>query len=311
MALLVLDRKDLELRAEARHVAVYERGQRCYTVPLRMLDRVVVQGRVLMDSAVFSLFAREGVGLVVIDARNPDCSAEIVGDAGSFNRRMLQVRRARDPGWRSAFARVVITRKLMAQWRVLQRFWSARPDLRRQFVRLQRGFPVYIEQIHKHSSSGRRVRAIEGAAARVWFSVYQRLFPEGLGFEGRNRRPPRDPVNVGLSLGYTLLYGEAVTAIRGLGLDPSIGFFHALRPDRKALALDLMEPLRPWVDHWIWRLFRSRTLRPEHFTEKAGRCSMGEAGRSNFYRSWAARRSGFARVLRAYAARLGAALLDR
>ncbi len=310
MALLVLDRKDQELRAEARHLAIYEQGHRHYTVPLRMLDRVVVQGRVLVDSAVFPLLVREGVGMVVIDGRNPESSAELLGDGASFNRRMIQMRRARDPAWRDAFARVVVARKLRSQWRVLQRFWNVRPDLRRGFKRVQRGFPVYLAQIGRPDADTQRVRAIEGGAAGVWFSVYQALFPDVLQFKGRNRRPPRDPVNVGLSLGYTLLYSEAVAAVRAVGLDPAIGFFHTLRADRQALALDLMEPLRPWVDLWIWRLFRSRALRAEHFTQEQRHCHMGEAGRQHFYRSWAKRRPSFQRVLRAYASRLGRALVD-
>jgi len=309
MALLVLDREAQEVRAESRHLAIYEKGRRHYTVPLRSLDRVVLHGRVMIDSRVFNVLAREGVGMVALDPRHPEGSAELVIDGRAFNRRMAQWRRARDRVWRDAFAQRVVYRKLLSQWRVLQRFWSVRPDLRRRFYLIQRGFPVYLEQVRDHPCDDKRARAIEGGAARVWFEAYQCLFPEALGFTGRNRRPPRDPVNVVLSLSYTLLYGEGVNAVRAVGLDPAVGFFHVMRPDRQALALDLMEPLRPWVDHWVWRLFATRRLRADHFSLQNDACYLGEAGRERYYHAWGRRRHAFARTLRAYARVMGRMLI--
>jgi CRISPR-associated protein Cas1 len=33
---------------------------------------------------------------------------------------------------------------------------------------------------------------------------------------------------------------------------------------RESLAFDLIEPLRPHADAWVWEMFRSRSLRAEH-----------------------------------------------
>jgi CRISPR-associated protein Cas1 len=130
------------------------------------------------------------------------------------------------------------------------------------------------------------LRVIDGAGAAAYFGAYCGLFPPELEFRGRNRRPPRDPVNAVLSLGYTLLHAEAVRACYASGLDPIIGYYHQLDFGRESLASDLIEPLRPLVDDWVWQAFRERRLRADHFTRDADACLLGKAGRQIFYGTW-------------------------
>jgi hypothetical protein len=99
----------------------------------------------------------------------------------------------------------------------------------------------------------------------------------------RNRRPPRDPVNVCLSLGYTLLHVEAVRAVALAGLDPYIGFLHDLHHGRESLACDLAELERARVDEWTFYAFRDRILRAEYFRSAENGCILGKAGRRAFY----------------------------
>ncbi len=97
---------------------------------------------------------------------------------------------------------------------------------------------------------------IEGNAARLYFGAFAGMIkPDeerdaaefGFDFEGRNRRPPRDPVNALLSLGYSLLAKDLTVACYAVGFDPFIGYYHQPRFGRPALALDLMEPFRPLI----------------------------------------------------------------
>ena len=127
------------------------------------------------------------------------------------------------------------------------------------------------------------MRGLEGAAQAAYNRAYTPLFAEGLGFHSRNRRAPLDPVNACLSLAYTLVHFEAVRASYAAGLDPFLGFFHEIAFGRESLACDLMEPIRPLVDAWVWELFRSRLLRPEHFVMDKGACLLGKTGRARFY----------------------------
>ena len=83
---------------------------------------------------------------------------------------------------------------------------------------------------------------IEGVAAKAYFSVFDQLILKDRAcfrFDGRNRRPPLDPVNALLSFTYSILGLEIAGALEAVGLDPAVGFLHALRPGRASLALDL------------------------------------------------------------------------
>ena len=94
------------------------------------------------------------------------------------------------------------------------------------------------------------LRGYEGDAARIYYDVFNwmvRVEPDAFRFGGRSRRPPRDRMNAILSFLYTLLTADCRAAAETVGLDPQVGYLHALRPGRPALALDLVEELRPAI----------------------------------------------------------------
>ena len=133
--------------------------------------------------------------------------------------------------------------------------------------------------------------------AQAHFAGLQAVFAPSLNFNGRNRRPPRDPVNAVLSLGYTMLHAECVLQLYGAGLDPFIGFLHELDFGRESLACDLAEPRRPAVDRFVHHLFRSGELEAAHFVALQGACLLGKAGRAHFYAAWAGAASDLRREL--------------
>ncbi len=147
------------------------------------------------------------------------------------------------------------------------------------------------------------LRGLEGAAAAAFFEGFTLLFAPALGFEGRRRRPPPDPVNACLSLGYTVLHAEATGAARTAGLDPMLGGFHEPSYGQDALSSDLIEPLRPAVDAWVWAMFRSQTLRPEHFRLQDDACFLQHHAQEVFYEAFHQKLRVWRRVLRLYARR--------
>lgn len=136
------------------------------------------------------------------------------------------------------------------------------------------------------------------------------LFPPSLGFEGRRKRPPTDPVNAMLSLCYTLLHWEATREIETIGLDPTIGFYHSFEYGRESLSCDLVEPYRPAVDRFVYELFRKRIFAARDFTEGDERPGvyLKKGGRRKFYElyeEWSiGARSGLAEDARMLARRL-------
>src|SRR5690606_15240869 len=150
-------------------------------------------------------------------------------------------------------------------------------------------------------------RGLEGSAQRALFAFWREQLPRELGFESRQRRPPRDPVNAVLSLSFTLLYHEAIRQCLLHGLDPWLGLYHRLTPGRQSLACDLMEPLRPWIEAWVVDSFAQGLFDRRHFSVSAQGCLFGKAGRSVFYPQWYARQPQWGAQIGRYAGALGPA----
>jgi CRISPR-associated protein Cas1 len=123
---------------------------------------------------------------------------------------------------------------------------------------------------------------IEGTAARVYFSGFKRLLQEDGSFdiEGRNRRPPRDPVNALLSFVYSLLTKDLTVTVNAVGLDPFLGVYHQPRYGKPALALDLAEEFRPLIaDSTVLTLINNGEVTRNDFLERAGAVTLTDAGR--------------------------------
>ncbi|MGC9455730.1 MAG: CRISPR-associated endonuclease Cas1 [Phycisphaerae bacterium] len=116
------------------------------------------------------------------------------------------------------------------------------------------------------------LRGIEGNSTREYFRGLAIMNRSELAFNGRSRRPPRDPVNAVISLGYVLLNTELTHLLDALGLDPYLGYYHEPVCGRAALALDMLEELRhPIGDRFCLRLVNTRRLRAEHFETRTDR----------------------------------------
>ena len=113
------------------------------------------------------------------------------------------------------------------------------------------------------------LNGLEGSGAAAFFAAFRHLLKQDLGFDGRHRRPPTDPINVLLSYGYTLLMNHVMSAVQIVGFDPYIGFLHSEGYGKPALALDLMEELRPvFADRLALSLVNRKQVTGKGFTQK-------------------------------------------
>lgn len=138
----------------------------------------------------------------------------------------------------------------------------------------------------------------EGMAARRYFESFGGMLKHGNGtslpfdFNGRNRRPPRDPVNALLSLAYAMLTREWTVVLQTVGLDPYLGFYHQPRYGRPALALDLMEEFRPIIaDSVVLTAINNGEITRDDFIERMGSVSLTSDGRGRFIQIYERRMS--------------------
>jgi CRISPR-associated protein Cas1 len=131
---------------------------------------------------------------------------------------------------------------------------------------------------------------VEGSAARRYFEHFVFMISpqkneetDGFDFSGRNRRPPRDPVNALLSFAYAMLVREWTVALSAVGLDPYRGFYHQMRFGRPALSLDMMEPFRPLVaDSTVITAINNGEVSKKDFITTAFGCNLNPRGRKAF-----------------------------
>lgn len=185
--------------------------------------------------------------------------------------------------------RILVAAKLRSTAHVLARWSRDNKDLViiADLARRVKLIKSSIERI-KSAPTPDHVRGIEGDAARLHFGAISRILGKSLlGFEARNRRPPRDPVNATLSFCYSLVTTELSGACDTVGLDPQIGFLHTARSGRPSLALDLAEELRPLVDRFIVGIVRRHQLNNNDFTTTpGGAVYLSDEGRHKLLRFW-------------------------
>ena len=139
---------------------------------------------------------------------------------------------------------------------------------------------------------------IEGNGARLYFGEFGGMVKTeeedgtkfSFDFDGRNRRPPRDPVNALLSLAYSMLAKDFTVACYAVGFDPMMGFYHQPRFGRPALALDLMEPFRPLIaEIAVLQAINTRMVTERDFVRAGKAVALTAEGRKAFYRAYEGR----------------------
>lgn len=289
---VVIDQQDSFLSVErARLVIRHAEWPKPQSVPLAQLESVVIQSRTQLDSAVLSQLAAHDVRLQIVPARGQGEACYLVGTQHKdARRRLAQYAVSQDEAAQLAWAKRVVRLRLRSQRLLLLQAAQIRHDLAAMLYQQARQIgEIAARAVHQPTVEA--VRGSEGAATALYFQAYQRLFAPSLGFNNRNRRPPQDPVNVLLSLSYTMLHSTVAKAVQTVGLDPQLGALHEVAYGRDSLVCDLVELQRAQVEWWVWRLCATETIRVEDFTlsDAVGHmpCSFGKAGRGRFYQAFA------------------------
>jgi CRISPR-associated protein Cas1 len=212
--------------------------------------------------------------------------------------RREQFRKADDPEFCIKLARALVAGKIRNQRTLLQRNHIEPPA--GALARLK----CFVEDA-EHAKTLETLLGIEGNAARIYFENFSGMIKadENCGaaqesdgqnasafdfdFNGRNRRPPRDPVNALLSLAYSMLAKDLTIVCHAVGLDPFQGFYHQLRFGRAALPLDLMEPMRPLIaDSAVLTAINTKMVSSRDFLRVGPSVALTGEGRKAFFRAY-------------------------
>ena len=261
-------------------------------VPLHHLGGVVLLGNILVSPPLIHRLADEGKSLVLL-SEHGRFKARMEGPiSGNILLRQAQHARAADATFALDIARAFVAGKIKNARQVLLRGGREAKDSE-DATRLARRADDLAASLRALPTAGDldTVRGVEGEAARQYFAGLNLLLRADartvFTMDGRSRRPPRDRMNALLSFLYAMLMNDCRSAVEAVGLDPQLGFLHAVRPGRAALALDLMEEFRPLADRLALTLVNRVQLQSGDFVEhEGGAVTLGDNGRKTVIVAW-------------------------
>ncbi len=294
---LYLNTQGLYVGRKSELLEVKENGKVVQEVRLREINQVNLFGNIQVTTQVMQKLCEQGIPLVMHSMHGYFHGMLQGSGLKNILLRRQQFRLADDAPQSLQIAQALVSGKIRNQRVLLMRNHIDPPS--RPIAELKR-----LAHRATRADSAARLLGIEGTAARIYFQHFAGMLKPGeepldplnaLGqppqfgfdFRGRNRRPPRDPVNALLSLAYSLLAKDLTVTASAVGFDPYLGFYHLPRPGRPALSLDLMEPFRPLIaDSVVLHAINNRMVYPEHIVPAGRGVTLTESGRKALFRAY-------------------------
>lgn len=288
---VVLQREAIRIGVRGQSVRVTDKdGSLVRELPLANVESLAVIGGVQVSTQALAVFAEHEIPVAYLSGAGRLTAVMDPLGPTSAALRAAQVRVLDRPERALALARALVVAKIANQRTLLMRNHAGLPP--QAAADLQQSAASAAE-----AASMDELRGHEGNAAAIYFAHFAGMIRGSASdlagrfdANGRQRRPPPDPINAVLSFGYSMLTHECVSACRLASLEPTLGALHVTRPGRPALALDLMEPFRPLVAESVAvAAFNRGELTQGHFLDTAAGCALTEPGRKAFFSVWGRR----------------------
>jgi CRISPR-associated protein Cas1 len=220
-------------------------------IPIEQIDSVLVHGYGQVSTQALHLCSYRGVGVTWLTFGGRFV-AGTSASPGRVQQRIRQYRALSDDVLCLMLARRTVHAKIESQLRYMLR--ASRGDsVNRQAVQVS--IDRMREALRKldQAASLDSLRGLEGIAAKAYFAALPSLLSSRCDPlmipNGRSKHPPEDRFNAVLSFGYGMLFALVHRTLLGVGLEPSLGFYHQPRSAAPPLVLDLVEIFRvPLVD---------------------------------------------------------------
>lgn len=286
--------EDSYLSKQGETICVHVGGAEKVRVPVHTLESILCFGNTTVSTPLIAFCGEKGIGLA------------FYSDQGRFYGRiegpvrgnvLLRTKQysATSTGQALLMAKNFVAAKIANGRNVLLR--SARDSNNQEAdIKLKKEAQkiAYLSSQLATAENHDQIRGIEGIVANRYFAVFDfmvKVNKEEFNFEKRSKRPPMNRVNALLSFLYMLLVNDIRSALEGVGLDPAVGFLHAMRPGRPSLALDIMEELRaPLCDRIALALINLKQVQGDGFELTPTAVRMTEGTRKTVIAAWQKRK---------------------
>lgn len=282
MSTVYITEQGAVLRQSSRHLVVTKGKQRLAHLPILKINRLVIVGNVQMTTQAMNVLLQEGIDVTFLSTRGKLRGRLVATESKNVFARLAQYERFLDDEYQLETARAIVAGKLTNARAVMRLYQKNHPEL--DFSPELNALAEILQKIQNQRTPN-SLRGSEGTGTATYFRAFGRMFSGELRFTRRKRRPPGDPVNALLSLGYSLITNEVVAAVTASGLDPYIGFLHGAVYGRPSLALDIVEEFRhPTIDRFVLNLFNNQLFTLEDFrTEACGGCYLKADALKRFF----------------------------
>lgn len=233
------------------------------SVPIETLEIIEIFGNVQITTQCLEMCLRKGINIIFYSTKGSYYGRLISTSHVNVQRQRLQADIGKNEIFKLAFSKRIIDAKIRNQIVIMRRY------ARNKEVNIERSIDemqYMLQKIKNKCSTIEQLMGYEGAAAKIYFKVIGKLINSEFAFDGRNRRPPLDPFNSMLSLGYSIMLNEIYGKIEGKGLNPYFGIMHRDKEKHPTLASDLMEEWRAvLIDSTVLSMLNGHELDKEDF----------------------------------------------
>lgn len=240
-------------------------------VAAQTVNEIMLMGNPQVTGDAFTYALELGMPIHYLSSFGKYLGSALPKSSRNGQLRLAQYQVYYDPVKRLELVKTIVTAKIHNQYHVLYRHNEKDNPLKER------------KGLVKNQQTLDQVRGVEGLAAREYFACWQNMVGKQWTFNGRNRRPPTDPVNSLLSFAYALLQGQVMAAVNVAGLDPYIGYLHEVHHGQPAMVLDLMEEFRALIaDNLVLSVLHKKEIQPQDFNESLGAYRLKDNARKTF-----------------------------
>jgi CRISP-associated protein Cas1 len=278
MSTLYITKQGTTVSVDGERLVVKKQREILFETPSLKISKLVLVGMIQLTSGAINFLTSKGKEVYFLNAAGRLKGILSPIENSSVEGRIAQFGKCANDKFRMEVSKSIVIGKLKNSRRVVLN--SA--EKRKKRIAEIKIFDNLIAKVDSTKSLD-ELRGLEGYGAREYFKILSALVPEEFTFKSRSKRPPLDPFNVLLSMGYTLLTTSIITAIKLNSLDPYAGFLHSDKRGAPAFALDLMEEWRPVIDSWLLELVEKRLMPIEDFHIAPARVTFLKDGMKKFF----------------------------
>lgn len=258
MAVIYVKEQGALIQKSGERIIISKGTNTLLETPVIQMENIALIGNVQITTQALHMLMEKG-----IDVSYFSYSGKYLGHAAAEASKNIFLRFQQygvymDEERRLEMAKVIVRNKIQNQMAVIRghRWESSTHDWKGDLSQMEK-----YQQTLCDKTSPNEVLGVEGICSNIYFGAFGKMLKCDFQFHGRNRRPPKDPVNVMISLAYTFLTKEMCSALDAESFETYLGFLHGIRYGRKSLALDMIEEFRqPMVDRLVLLLFNKHMI---------------------------------------------------